>query len=58
MIRWLMTLALIKFNAENNILIFLGNRGLKGDSGTCPESCALSDDITILQRDLQGNMPG
>ena len=51
-----MILVLIKFTAENNFYDFLGNRGLKGDSGTCPESCTFSNNITRLQRDLRGNV--
>ena len=49
-------------NACFNLLLklifrtFIGSRGLKGDSGTCPESCDVFDNITRLQRDLQGNV--
>ena len=49
-------------NACFNLLLklifrtFIGSRGLKGDTGICPESCNLSNNITRLQRDLQGNV--
>ena len=50
----LLTPASIKSTAEYNFYNFLGNQGLKGEPGICPESCDLSSTITRLQRDLQG----